>query len=78
LSPSRLPAVSGKRVVQALRKAGFAVVRISGSYHLLSMPDNPARAVVVPVHGNQDLKAGTLRSIMRQSGLTQHEFASLL
>ncbi|HEX4303804.1 MAG TPA: type II toxin-antitoxin system HicA family toxin [Rhizomicrobium sp.] len=78
MSPSQLPVVSGKRVVQALQKAGFALVRVSGSHHLLAMPGNPARAVVVPVHGNHDLKSGTLRSIVRQSGLTVDAFVALL
>jgi predicted RNA binding protein YcfA (HicA-like mRNA interferase family) len=30
---------------------------------------------VVPVHGNQDLKPGTQRSIMRDAGLTEADFA---
>jgi predicted RNA binding protein YcfA (HicA-like mRNA interferase family) len=33
--------------------------------------------VVVPVHGNRTLPIGTLRSIIRQSGLTEEEFAAL-
>jgi predicted RNA binding protein YcfA (HicA-like mRNA interferase family) len=78
VSPAQLPAISGKRAVQALQKAGFVVVRISGSHHLLAMPGNPGRAVVIPVHGNRDLKLGTLRSIIRQSGLTIDEFSSFL
>jgi predicted RNA binding protein YcfA (HicA-like mRNA interferase family) len=32
----------------------------------------------VPVHGNRDLKPGTLRSIIRQSGLSVAEFLELL
>jgi predicted RNA binding protein YcfA (HicA-like mRNA interferase family) len=71
-----LPVVSGKRVVEALLRA--AVARISGSHHLLTWPGNPARTVVVPVHGNSDLKRGTLRSITRQSGLSVDEFTALL
>jgi predicted RNA binding protein YcfA (HicA-like mRNA interferase family) len=34
--------------------------------------------VTVPVHSNRDLKAGTLRSIIRQAGLTIEEFSRLL
>ena len=73
-----LPVVSGKRVVEALLRAGFVLARVSGSHHLLSWPGNPARTVIVPVHGNTDLKRGTLRSIVRQSGLSVDEFTTLL
>ena len=73
-----LPVVSGKRVVDALLRAGFIVARISGSHHLLTWPGNAARTVVIPVHGNSDLKRGTLRSIIRQSGLSVDAFIALL
>jgi predicted RNA binding protein YcfA (HicA-like mRNA interferase family) len=33
--------------------------------------------VVVPVHGNRIIPMGTLRSIVRQSGLTDEEFIAL-
>ncbi|MBZ0148398.1 MAG: type II toxin-antitoxin system HicA family toxin [Pseudorhodoplanes sp.] len=74
----RLPVVSGKRVVQALTKTGFVVNRIVGSHHLLAYPGDPTRTVTVPVHAGRDLKPGTLRSIIRQSGLTVEEFVELL
>ena len=73
-----LPTVSGKRVVQALTRAGFRIERITGSHHLLVSTADPARAVTVPVHGNFDLKPGTLRSIIRQAGFTVDEFVDLL
>jgi predicted RNA binding protein YcfA (HicA-like mRNA interferase family) len=74
----RLPVASGKDVVRALARAGFTVDRIVGSHHVLAHPDDPTRAVTVPVHGNRDLKPGTLRSIIRQTGLTVEQFTDLL
>jgi hypothetical protein len=41
-------------------------------------PGTPRRTVTVPVHGNRDLKRGTLRSIIRQAGLSVEEFKTLL
>jgi len=73
-----LPAVNGKRVIQALRQAGFVVDRIVGSHHVLAYPGNPARTVSVPVHAGRDLKPGTLRGIIRQAGFTVQEFVALL
>jgi predicted RNA binding protein YcfA (HicA-like mRNA interferase family) len=32
-----------------------------------------SRRTVVPVHGNQDLKPGTQRGIMRDAGLTDDD-----
>lgn len=75
---SRLPAVTGKDAVRALLGAGFAVDRVVGSHYILAQPDDPRRAVTVPVHGARDLKPGTLRSIIRQAGLTIDEFRELL
>lgn len=78
MSSARLPAVSGRRVVRALTRAGFIVDRIVGSHHVLVHPDNPARVVTVPCHSSRDLKPGTLRAIIRQAGLTVKEFNELL
>ncbi len=63
---TRLPRVSGKQVVQALGRNGFAFSHVRGSHHYLRKPDGGG-LVVIPVHGNRDLPAGTLRSILRQA-----------
>jgi predicted RNA binding protein YcfA (HicA-like mRNA interferase family) len=60
-----------------LERAGFVVARTSGSHCRLIHQDDPTRKVTVPMH-NQDLKRGTLRSIIAQAGLTVHEFIQLL
>ncbi len=73
-----LPVLSGKRVIQALHRAGFITERIVGSHHVLVHGADASRAVTVPVHGNRDLKPGTLRSIIRQTGFTVEAFVKLL
>ncbi|MGH6829347.1 MAG: type II toxin-antitoxin system HicA family toxin [Rhizomicrobium sp.] len=73
----RLPIASGKRVIQVLQRAGFVTERIVGSHHILTYPGDPTRTVTVPVHGNRDLKPGTLRSIIRQTRFTVDEFTEL-
>jgi len=75
---TRLPAVDARRAIRALERAGFHVVRTSGSHRLLVHVADPARAVVVLHHGSRDLKPGTLRSIIKQAGLTVDEFVRLL
>ena len=74
----RLPVAAGRDVVRALRSAGFVVDRIVGSHHVMNFPGDPMRTVTVPVHAGRDLKPGTLRSIIRQAGLTVEEFTALL
>ncbi len=74
----RLPAVNSRRALAALKQAGFVVDRIVGSHHIMRHRDNPSRFVTVPVHGGRDLKTGTLRSIIRQAGLSPDEFKELL
>jgi mRNA interferase HicA len=74
----KLVGLSGRRVVNALRRGGFDLIRVSGSHHVLRKPGVPNSKVVVPVHGARDLPPGTVASILRQAGLTVEEFSSLL
>jgi predicted RNA binding protein YcfA (HicA-like mRNA interferase family) len=78
MTGGRLPTINGRRVIQALRQAGFVIDRIVGSHHILVYPGDPTRTVTVPVHSGRDLKPGTLRAIIRQAGLTVEEFAKFL
>jgi len=36
------------------------------------------KIAIVPYHGGRDIKKGTLRNIIRQSGLSVEEFLSLI
>lgn len=74
---SRLPAVSSRRALAALHRAGFRIHRVTGShYHLL--PEGRMYPVVtVPFHTG-DLKPGTLRAIIRQAGMSIEEFRGFL
>lgn len=72
---SRLPVISGRQCVRILEKAGFVVVRQKGS-HIVMRQENAFAQTVVPDHA--ELDRGTLRSIIRQTGLSVDEFAALL
>jgi predicted RNA binding protein YcfA (HicA-like mRNA interferase family) len=73
---TRLPSLSGERIVQALAKAGFEMYRRKGSHIYLKHPDG--RATVVPVHKGESLGRGLLRKIIRDTDLTREEFLKLL
>ena len=38
---SELPSVNGKQAISAFENNGFAVVRVSGSHHIMKKPDHP-------------------------------------
>ena len=73
---SRLPQVSGQDTVKALGKIGYVFDRQKGSHIILRQEIAPFRRVVVPDH--KDVAKGTLRGIIRQTGLTVEAFEKLL
>lgn len=69
---SHLPPLSSQDVVRILERLGYRQHRQKGS-HLIMVREGSFLQPVVPMH-NKDLKKGTLRSIIRQAGLTVEEF----
>ncbi len=73
----KLPALTPRKVIAVLEKAGFGVHHVTGSHHIVRHKDNIALRVTIPFH-NRDLKTGTLRRIIKDAGLTVGEFEDLL
>ena len=74
----RLPSVNPSDCIKALEKAGFHVSRQRGSHVQMRRNEpSPARTIPVPV-SKKPLPRGTLRSIIRQAGMTVEEFIALL
>lgn len=71
---SKLPALKAREIIKALEGAGFVFIRQKGS-HRIYVKGN--LGITVPFH-NHDLKIGTLRHIIKQSGLKIKEFLRLL
>jgi len=74
---TKLPLLSGKEVVRALRRNGFAVVRQKGSHIRLEkyLPDETLK-ITVPDH--REIVPGTLKSILNAARLSVDEFKELL
>lgn len=69
----KLPLVSGKDIIKLLQKEGFAVARQRGSHVSLHKKiDDKTMLVVVPI--KDEVKKGTLLSIIKQAGMTREEF----
>jgi predicted RNA binding protein YcfA (HicA-like mRNA interferase family) len=73
----KLPRVTGKEVLSALKRYGLEVIYIKGSHHYLRRP-NGSRLVTVPVHSGEVIPPKTLQSIFEQTGLSVDEFIELL
>ena len=71
----KLRVLSGKEVCAVLRKAGFEEVRRRGS-HIVMQKKIPQGTITVPVPDHNEIRIGTLQSIIRQSGLSRGEFES--
>jgi predicted RNA binding protein YcfA (HicA-like mRNA interferase family) len=74
---NRLPQVTAREVIAALKRAGFVVRRIKGSHHFMRHSVDPTRETVVALHSG-DLPQGTLRDILKQAQISPAEFRELL
>ena len=57
---------------RVLERQGWILMRIKGSHHAFQK-FGAATTIVVPVHGNHDLKPGTQNGIMKDAGLTESD-----
>jgi predicted RNA binding protein YcfA (HicA-like mRNA interferase family) len=69
-----LPILSGKAVVKAFENGGWEKVRQRGS-HVVMVKAGSNVTLSVPDH--KEVAKGTLRSLIRASGLTVDEFIAL-
>lgn len=74
---AKLPSLTARKVVRALKCAGFVEDRQKGSHLILVHPQTKARTVV-PVHPGRTIKESLLRAIVRDANLSVDEFIELL
>lgn len=63
----KLPAITSRKILAVLTKAGFEVDHVTGSHHIL-LNESSGKRVVVPFH-NKDLPKGTVHAILKAAGL---------
>lgn len=73
MSP-HFPVMSGSQMIALLRRAGFVQVSQKGSH--VKMRHVNGRVAIIPNH--RELAQGTLRSILRQAGLSENDFYNLI
>jgi predicted RNA binding protein YcfA (HicA-like mRNA interferase family) len=74
---ARLPSLTARKVVRALKRVGFVEDRQRGSHLIPVHPDTRARTVV-PIHPGRAIKEPLLRAILRDARLTVDEFLGLV
>jgi predicted RNA binding protein YcfA (HicA-like mRNA interferase family) len=73
----KIPSLTARKVIQALKRAGFVEDRQKGSHLILIHPETMARAVI-PVHRGRTIKEPLLRAIIRDAELSVDQFLALL
>jgi predicted RNA binding protein YcfA (HicA-like mRNA interferase family) len=69
----RLPHLSGRQIVSALQRLGFAVARQRGSHFVMR---RESAGCVVPDH--REVKVGTLTGVLKQAGISPEQFLDAL
>ena len=73
----KVPSLHYPKVIKALQRAGFIVVRQKGSHiRLLKRGGDKVIKLTVPTH--KPIKRSTLSHIIKYAGLTVEEFIKLL
>ncbi len=72
---AQIPILSGRDVVTVFAKVGWQIVRQRGS-HMIMVKSGHMATLSVPEH--REVSRGTLRSLIRCSGLTVEEFVALV
>jgi len=70
-----LPTLNGRDVVKAFAKGGWQLVRQRGS-HMIMVRDGHTATLSIPDH--REVAKGTLRSLIRSSGMTVDDFVALV
>lgn len=73
----RAPRVTGRRMVAALKRAGWTEVRHAGSHVQLAHAERSG-IVTVPIHAGETLHPKVFAGILKQAGLSVDELRELL
>ncbi len=72
-----IPTISGKKLLRLLLKNGYRARRKKGS-HVFVESREGTYGTVIPIHGNEDLGIGLLRSILNHLDLSIDDLKRML
>ena len=67
-----MKSLSGKDLARLVERHGWQLLRIHGSHHIYGKSGSVVR-LSIPIHGNQALKRGLLRHLLRMAGLQESD-----
>ncbi len=73
----KLPVLSGKKLLNLLTKHGYRAIRQKGS-HVFVENLNGTLGTVIPIHKNEDLGKGLLKSILNDLELSVEDLIKML
>jgi predicted RNA binding protein YcfA (HicA-like mRNA interferase family) len=68
--------IHADRMIRALERLGWQVVRSRGSHHVLARSGRPG-LIVIPVHKGRTLPEPTARGILKQAGISDEAFLAV-
>jgi predicted RNA binding protein YcfA (HicA-like mRNA interferase family) len=74
---TKVPSLSYHRVIKALQRDGWVVVRQKGS-HIRLQKHTPDQTLKLTMPAHRPIKRSTLSHILKQARLTVNEFQQLL
>jgi len=72
----RLPRITAVEVIKVLKRAGFFLVRQSGSHKIFK--NKAGKRVTVPYHSGKTIHLKVIHSILRDASLSVEKFEELL
>ena len=69
-----MTAISGRDFARLIERRGWKLLRINGSHHIYGREGSVVR-LSIPIHGNQSLKTGLLRHLMKLAELADDDLA---
>ena len=74
---ARLPVISAGDLINIMEQKGFHVIRQRGS-HIVLQKQTPETTVTTVVPNHKELAPGTLRSILKRTGLSAEDLLKFL
>jgi len=67
-----MKSVSGKDFAKVLERHGWSLLRVQDSHHIYGRAGSNVR-LSVPIHGNQTIKIGLLKHLMKVANLSEDD-----
>lgn len=67
-----MKSVSGKDFAKSLERHGWSLRRVRGRHYIYGKAGSNVR-LSVPIHGNQAIKSGLLKYLMKLAGLSEDD-----